>query len=263
MLAFCLATSTQGAPILYGATGSGSGTGTLVTINLLTGAATTVGPLNDSLGQNYRITGLAFDPMSGVLYGSSNNQSPTNPGSLVTIDPSTAIVTFVGSFGIPAQTMADLTFAPNGTLYGWLEGNDDSLFTINKGTGQATLVGWSGISTYGSGLAANAQGVIYLAGQGVAGDFHVIDATTGVATYVATLIGSGLNGSNAIGAMAFSPSGTLYAAATALASCFPVPYGRSGSIRRRHPHCLPGARVTSPCLRLKEFCRPTQGSGLK
>jgi hypothetical protein len=196
---------------LYGATGTGGGTGTLVSIDPLTGAYTVIGPLNDALGQNYRLTGLAFHPITGVLYGSSNNTSPTNPQSLVIVDPLTGLVTLVGSYGQDSQTMADLTFTPDGTLYGWLEPSDDDLFSINTATGQATLVGESGIGTYGSGLAANSAGVVYFAGEGTGGRLFVVDTITGGVAPVATLDSGPAGLGSAVGAMAFSPAGTLYA----------------------------------------------------
>ncbi len=196
---------------LYGATGTGDGTGTLVTIDPLTGAATVIGPLNDALGQNYRLTGLAFHPITGILYGSSNNTSPTNPQSLVIVDPLTGLVTLVGSFGQSFQTMADLTFTPDGTLYGWLESNDDDLYSINLATGQATSVGESGLSTYGSGLASNGAGVVYFAGEGTGGTLYTVDTTNGTVTPVATLGAGPIGLGRPVAAMAFSPTGTLYA----------------------------------------------------
>lgn len=196
--------------ILYGATGTGSGTGTLVTIDPATGAYTVVGPLNDASGNNYRITGLAVHPTTGVLYGSSNNQSPTNPRSLVMIDPLTALVTLVGSYGTPSQTMADLTFSSLGVLYGWLEASDDDLYTINPVTGAAALVGESGLSTYGSGLAADSSGTLYFAGDGTGGTLWTINPATGAPTPGPTLGNGPGNSGDPVAALAFSPLGVLY-----------------------------------------------------
>ena len=193
------------APILYGATGTGGGTGTLVTIDTATGNYTVIGSLNDAQDTNYRITGLAFHPTTGVLYGSIARSS-FSVGSLVTIDPLTAAVTLVGSFGMGTQTMADLTFSALGVLYGWLEPGDDDLYTIDLTTGAATWVGESGLSTYGAGLAATPGGPIYLAGSGADGTLWTIDPGTGAAT-----AGSSLNGGPSDGeglpvpALAFSP----------------------------------------------------------
>lgn len=193
---------------LIGATGTGGGTGTLVSIDPLTGTATVIGLTNDGIGNNYRLTGLAFDPFSGVLYGSSGNSSPTNPGTLVTVDPMTGLVTLIGSYGT-GGTMADLTFTPDGTLYGWLEPSADDMYSINRSTGAATLIGDSGLGTFGSGIASNGSGVIYFAGSSDNGPLRTINRVTGVPTDVVTL-GGGPVGGGPINALAFSPSGVLY-----------------------------------------------------
>jgi hypothetical protein len=103
--------------------------------------------------------------------------------------------------------MADLTFTSDGTLYGWLEPGSDDLYTINLATGAATLVGNAGISTFGSGLAANSSNVLYFAGDGDDGVLRTINRTTGAPTTVATLSGTlGIS----ISALAFNAAGTLF-----------------------------------------------------
>ncbi|MFN0169848.1 MAG: DUF6923 family protein [Bryobacteraceae bacterium] len=199
----------QAAP-LFGATGTGGGTGTLVSIDPTTGVATAIGPTNDALGQNYRLTGLAFDSATGVLYGSANRTSPTNPASLVTVDPLTGLVTLVGSYGQAGETMADLTFNPGGTLYGWLEPDGDDLYSIDPSTGVATLIGDSGLGTFGSGLAADGSGVLFLAGTGTGGFLHTIDAGTGAATLGAALDAGPAGGGSSVSALEFSPEGVLF-----------------------------------------------------
>lgn len=168
--------------------------------------------MQDISGNPYAITGIAFDPFTGILYGSTSNNSTTARQSLVTINPLTALVTLVGGYGQGSQTMADLTFAPDGTLYGWLEASSDDLYTINTATGAATSVGESGLNTYGSGLAANAAGTIFFAGEGDNGPLRTISPVTGAPTTVATLSGAPFSGiSGPINAMAFDAGGTLYA----------------------------------------------------
>ena len=113
------------AAALYGATSAG-GPGELFTLDPATGTMLTdVGPLNDLLSVNYPITGLAFNPISGLLYGSTGNSSLATAAQLVSINPATAQVTVIGAFntgvfstgGTPA-TMADLAFDSSGNLYG-------------------------------------------------------------------------------------------------------------------------------------------------
>src|SRR5437763_1911252 len=60
-----------------GQSGAHGGSGELYILDPATGATITdVGPLNDSSARNFGMTGLAFDPVSGVLYGSSTAASP-------------------------------------------------------------------------------------------------------------------------------------------------------------------------------------------
>src|SRR4051812_521160 len=87
------ATSRGVASTLYGSTSAGGG-GELWVLDSATGTGTQdVGPLNDSGGHNYAVTGLAFHPTTGVLYGSTGG---TSGKSLLTINPTTGLVTVVG-----------------------------------------------------------------------------------------------------------------------------------------------------------------------
>src|SRR5438874_1276274 len=85
------ATTPATAGILYGATSS-SIPGEFYILDPATGAVIQdVGPLNDSSAVNYPITGLAFHPVSGVLYGSTGNFVPATAAMLVTINPNTGL----------------------------------------------------------------------------------------------------------------------------------------------------------------------------
>src|SRR5438132_10406082 len=77
---------------------SGGGTGELYIISSANGALVQdIGPLNDALATNYPITGMAFNPLTGVLYGSTGNAGAAD-ARLVTINPATALVTPIGPF---------------------------------------------------------------------------------------------------------------------------------------------------------------------
>lgn len=193
------------AAILYGADGAQGNVGNLLILNQANGTVTsTVGPIG------FALTGLAVHPVTGVMYGSTARLDPTAPGALIQVNKATGQGTLIGSFNVPDHTMADLTFGPDGTLYGWAEASLDDLHTINLATGQATRVGESGVgfNTRGSGIAANAA-AIFLAGDEGAGRFHRVDRTTGVATPVAFL---NWRPRGAIAAMSFAPNGVLFAA---------------------------------------------------
>jgi hypothetical protein len=197
---------TASAQLLYGANGAGGNLSTLFVLDPNTGAAVkAVGPIG------FAVTGLAIDPKTGTLYGTTGRQASSgqpNPGSLIKIDRSTGAGTLVGDERPNTETAADITFTPDGVLYGWLEDSTDDLVTIDTATGAATVVGDSGLDTYGSGLASNSAGVLYFAGEGEQGRLFTIDRTTGAATPVATL--NGPNGDPGISSLAFDANDTLY-----------------------------------------------------
>ncbi len=163
-----------------------------------------VGPLNDSGAVNYSVTGLAFNPVTGVLYGATGGVSGHN---LLTINPTNALVTVVGSFNIASATMTDLAFDSAGNLYGISSSGGANLYSINIATGQATEIGSSGLSfTQGGGLAISSGGIFYAAP--IPGEYGTYDPTTGAYTHIAapaTPAGAG----SSYAALAFNGS-TLY-----------------------------------------------------
>jgi hypothetical protein len=172
---------------LYAASGQAAA-GELYILDPATGATITdVGPLNDSTGRNFGMTGLAFDPVSGVLYGSSahGNADLTTRDQLVTINPATGLVTPIGVYSTADGSMTDLSFDPNThILYGIPSVGGASLYTIDPATAQATLVGTSGFTqTNGGGLAVSSSSVIY--GTPLPANFGTYDATTGAYTDIA------------------------------------------------------------------------------
>jgi hypothetical protein len=188
---------------LYGATSSGHGE--LYILNPATGAiATDIGALNDALAANYSVSGLAFDPMNGVLYGSTGGASGTK---LLTINPANAAVTVVGSFGAGTATMTDLAFDSSGHLFGISSSGGANLYTINLSTGAATEVGVAGTGfTQGGGLAISSAGIFY--GAPIPGDYGTYDPVTGLYSNIATPASpAGAGGGYA--ALAFSGA-TLY-----------------------------------------------------
>jgi PEP-CTERM motif len=202
--------------VLFAASGSNTVNsvnipGELVTLNTGTGVSTNVGALVDGSNNPYGLTGLAFDPSTGVLYGSTGNNSITNPGFLVTVNPLTGTVTSVGSFGLRFDTFADITFDPtSGTLYGYAAGGH-SLYTINPSTGTSTQVGASGVIGFGGeGLAADAFGTLFGTPNGCSGQLDTFSKVNGAATVGPNLSGCPLSTAT-INALAFgNTSGTLF-----------------------------------------------------
>lgn len=194
------AVSRADAQTLYGATSSGHGE--LYTLDPTSGGVLTdIGALNDSSSVNYSVSGLAFDPINGVLYGSTGGASGTQ---LLTINPNSGLVSVVGSFNVGSATMTDLSFDSSGHLFGIGSSGGANLYSINLGTGQATMVGSSGISfTQGGGLAISSSGTFY--GAPIPGEFGTYDPTTGVYTHIATP-GSPVGSGGGYAALAFDGS---------------------------------------------------------
>jgi type VI protein secretion system component Hcp len=208
---------------LWGAT---SGSGSLYTVNPATGAATLVhalvGASNSSL--TYGVTGLAFQPGTGILYASTSPDSPNSGDGLATINPATGQVTVIGPTG-SGYPYTDIAFAPDGTLYGWqisAEGPTASAATINLATGAGTSLGdpQTNYTVPWVGLGIDSSGVIFVAANGHAGGvcdptvscsgaLWTINSATGAPTQVGTITG-GPGLSPSIAALAFSPGGVLY-----------------------------------------------------
>ena len=158
-----IAANAQG--LLYGATGKNDGTaGAFGSINRTTGVFTSIGLLQDADGNNYTVTGLAAHPETGVIYGTTNANSPTAARSLIIIDAATGLVTLVGS-NAQGDPGAGISFRSDGTLFGWFESTDD-LYTISLATGIASLIGDGSLDTYGSGLAFDGLDNLFFAPSG-------------------------------------------------------------------------------------------------
>jgi hypothetical protein len=190
------------AGFLYGADGQhGNPATNLYILDPASGAVLqTVGPIG------FAVTGMAFDPLNGVLYGVSAPRG-TNTRSLITINPATGAGTRIGPLGV---VMDDISFAADGTLFGWsgrISGS--SLFRINLTTGAATKVGNSGITDAGVGFAINPSGTPYLAAGGASGALDTVNTATGAVTPVATLSGAPVP-TGSIDAFAFTDGGTLF-----------------------------------------------------
>lgn len=103
------------------------------------------------------VDGIVFDPADGTLYGIARQQDDA-PDLLIQIDPATgAHVADAFGAGVdyvvidPIGTLTngdDLAIGADGTMYGILSdgGNGDHLVTIDKGNGNTTDVGATGVN---------------------------------------------------------------------------------------------------------------------
>ena len=138
-----------------------------------------------------RSTGLATDPTTGQLWAllrtSDSGTCTGNPDSggggripwLVKLDPITGVATLVGSTG---DCFAGIAFKSDGTLYG-VTGDganvSETLYTLSKTTGAATLVTPLGNGDSGEAIAINPNdGLLYHASGFVTPIFEKVNLTT-------------------------------------------------------------------------------------
>jgi hypothetical protein len=199
--------------------GTDAALGNLLRIDRVTGAGTVVGSMG--IGP---VPALAVDPTTGVMYAGTGGGSPR----IYTVDPATGTATLVGDTGLGFAAVGSLDFRADGTLYAAVNivgdggTGSDFLATIDKATGQATLVGSFG--TCGSfsctlegmeGIAFDASGTLWgtLSARGAAGTpgLYRIDPATGRATFVAPIPASpGASPSGGVVSLQFACDGTLY-----------------------------------------------------
>jgi hypothetical protein len=194
-------------PVLYVTSGNGNQS-YLYTVNPTNAQSTLVGQVKVGL-QGVVITGMAFHPTTGVLYGVTGSEySPSR--QLVTINLATAAATSLGTIGLSSnQNASDITFAADGSLFGWTT-RGGPLVSIDPTNATRTVIGSAMNGTQSNGLTFVPNGTLYMAGPNLPGDLYTVNTSTGAITSAATFtnVPSDLG---AINAMASDPSGVLYA----------------------------------------------------
>jgi len=147
-------------------------------IDTSTGAGTNMG------GDTTVITGVAVDPVAGMIYGSTSTD-------LYTINPLNGAKTHVGNFGVAGSVFISIAYNNNTQILYGMDLVTDALYTINPGTGAATLVGPMGDAfNYAQDLAFDqATGLLYLAGYTTTGSLYWVDTNTGAASLIAPFQG--------------------------------------------------------------------------
>jgi hypothetical protein len=206
--AICIAASlhqgnmlAQAGLLLYAATGFAGSTGELYILNPVDGSVITdVGPLNDSDGNNYGLTGLRYDPSRRLLFGITGS-SPTAPNSLVVVNPINASVTYIG--GPLGSRLSDIAIDPFTYIMYAVSGSSQYFYTVNKVTGIATRTGNTTLPPQrGGGFTADASGVLYGTNDRT---LYTYDKITGAATPIGDT-----QLSYYVDALAFSAAGVLY-----------------------------------------------------
>lgn len=201
LLVFTAFTSAQGRQQLYAATGFGGSTGELYILDPADGSIiSNLGPLNDSDGNNYGLTGLRYDESRDVLYGITGS-SLTAPNSFVIVDPKTALVTYVG--GPFSSRLSDIAIDPVTFIMYAISGSSKYFYILDKRTGINTKIGNTLLNPHrGGGFTANYRGVLHGTNNRT---LYTYDNITGEATAVGDT-----NLEHYVNALAFSPEGVLY-----------------------------------------------------
>lgn len=188
---------------LYVALGGANTTSDLYIVDSTTGnVVQDIGPIG------FAVTGLAINPVTGILYGVTSERSRSAPRSLITIDTGTGLGSLVGPLGLRSgDPITDITFL-GPVLYGWSKSGE--LYTISLTTGTATLVGNSGLGEgNGGGLAENPSGTaMYVTPEPAdGGRIFLVNPADGSVTPAGTLDSAD---AVPIFALAFNASGVLY-----------------------------------------------------
>ena len=130
-------------------------------------------------------------------------------GDLLWVNHQTGVETLIGSMG---RTMTDITWAPDGNLYG-VDADQNKIWKIDPATGQTTFVSSIAGYDFSNALTSDGAGNLYLASVlpfPANLGFHIIklELSTGIVTLIADLTVSGLFSA---GDLAFH-NGTLYLA---------------------------------------------------
>jgi hypothetical protein len=181
--------------------GTDANAGNLLTIDPATGIGTIVGPMG--IGP---VPALALDPTTGLMYAATGGGS----ADLYRVDPGTGATTLLGPTGLSdgesLVAVGDMAFRADGTLYAAVNivGNggtgSDNLATIDKMTGQATLIGpfdglcvqspckIEGIEAITFDPAGNLLGALRERAAAGTPGLYKIDQTTGIATFFAPIL---------------------------------------------------------------------------
>lgn len=173
-LVFTPAASAQSPGLLYGTTAFGN---QLVAFNLKAGTVRVIGETGSPMS-----LALTFCRPWGMPYTITDTFSPDN--QLATLNLGTGAATPIGSPLGETLGIMGLVCSPNGTLYA--VGGANSLYTIDRETGQASLIGPTGAGGFLMNLDFAPDGTLYGASPNA---LYTIDTVTGHATWVVDFSG--------------------------------------------------------------------------
>ncbi|RPJ25446.1 MAG: hypothetical protein EHM33_14500, partial [Chloroflexi bacterium] len=170
--------SQTGNPRLFGTIGNADTglTSMLVELDPVTGAwLTTIGDIG------YLVSGLDYDPVSGILFATTSLNDGTFENGLLIINMQTGEGTPVGSGS--GLTINNIRADASGTLFAtavYDPGVSSDLVTIDPITGTISIVGDSGEEFWAHGMSFDATDTLYLVNGD--GGIYTVDTSTGAAT---------------------------------------------------------------------------------
>ncbi len=120
----------------------------------------------------------------GVCYGTTGSADQSNPGALITIDPTTGVGTLVGPTGINGDngpSVPTLAITSKGEMYALSAGTSSGLYSINASTGTGTFIATTGLSSPDA-LAFDANDVLYAVAN--SNNLYTVDKTSGKTTII-------------------------------------------------------------------------------
>ncbi|MEO8210570.1 MAG: T9SS type A sorting domain-containing protein [bacterium] len=169
--------------IYYGLEYITEGEGNLVKIDTITGSITTIGELT-GLVSGQIVTGMAWDKTANKMFAVAGSSAST----LYTVNLTNGALTIVVNQIIGSDGVIDIAINSKGVLYSW-DIFTDNLYTIDKTTGVATLVGPLGInilSAQGGGFDPETDS-LFLAALVVPENFAALyrcNTSTGATSYI-------------------------------------------------------------------------------
>jgi PKD repeat protein len=138
------------------------------------------------IASSIALNGLTYDPTTGIWYG-------CDATNLYTINITTGATTVVGPLEAP-NLIIDIACNFAGEMYGYdvLWTGDSTLYSIDKNTGEATVIGSMGVGfLYAQDCCFDRDNnILYIAGRTQSGmlGWYICDVSTGAVTLVGSLV---------------------------------------------------------------------------
>jgi hypothetical protein len=149
---------------------------------------TGVGTLIGSMVNIDDCQAVAQDPITKIIYAAGTDSGSGNP-AFYSVVRTTGVATFIGFLGLGAgESILDMAFHPTTNILYFESGT--RLYTVNRNTGAATLIGNSNL--FDSGAMVFINGILYSVTNSPM-NLVTINLGTGAATVIAPLTGPGVD----------------------------------------------------------------------